>query len=83
MIGKKRIFLVILSLLLFFPLSSAWVWAQGGGEGGDSGGSGGGTTTRERTPSRERPVERPRPMYLSGLVLLDDGQVPAQQVRIE
>ena len=84
MIGKNRIFLAILLLLLFFPLSSAWVWAQeGGGGGGDSGSSGGGTTTRERTSTRQRPAERPRPMYLSGLVLLDDGQIPEGQVRIE
>ena len=84
MIGKKRIFFAILLLLPFISLFSAWGWAQGGGGGGDSGGGdSGGGTRGGRTPTRQRPVERPRPMYLSGQVLLDDGQVPGQQVQIE
>ena len=75
MIGKKHLFFALLLLLPFLYLFSAWGWAQGGGSGGGSSGSGG---------SRGQPSgERQRPMYLSGQVLLDDGQEPGQQIKIE
>ncbi len=83
MIEKKRIFFAILLLLPFFPLSSARMWAQRGG-GSDSGGgsSGGGATTSGQQSSGSR-ADRQRPMFLSGRVLLDDGQVPGTRTKVE
>ena len=79
MIGKKHFFFATLILLPFLYLFSAWGWAQQGGGGGGGGSSGGGSTTS----GGQRSAERQRPMYLSGQVLLDDGQEPGQQVKIE
>jgi len=87
MIGKKRIFLAILLLLPFFSLFSAWGWAQGGGGGGSGGAgsggstSGGGTTGGQRSSGSQ--ADRQRPMFLSGRVLLDDGQVPGTRTKVE
>ncbi|MCH7803269.1 MAG: tetratricopeptide repeat protein [Acidobacteria bacterium] len=90
MIEKKRIFFALLLLLLFFPLSSASVWAQsgGGGGGGSSGGgssgggnSGGSTTGGQQSSGTQ--AERQRPMFLSGRVLLDDGQPPGSRTKVE
>ncbi len=90
MAEKKRIFFALLLLLLFFPLSSASVWAQsGGGGGGGSGGGGssgggnsGGSTTGGQQSSGTQ-AERQRPMFLSGRVLLDDGQPPGSRTKVE
>jgi hypothetical protein len=92
MIGKKRIFIALLLLLPFSPLSLALVWAQGGGDsgggGGDSGGgggdssgnSGGSSTAGQTSPSR---ADRPRPMFLTGKVLLDNGKAPDSRTKVE
>jgi len=92
MIEKKRIFFALLLLLPIFPLSSASVWAQSGGGGGGSGGgssgggssggsSGGSTTSGQRSSGSQ--TDRQRPMFLSGRVLLDDGQPPGSRTKVE
>jgi len=88
MIGKKRIFFAILLLLPFLSLFSAWGWAQGGGGGGSGGGgsTGGGSTGGSSTGGQQSSgtqTDRQRPMFLSGRVLLDDGQVPGTRTKIE
>ncbi|MCH6568714.1 MAG: tetratricopeptide repeat protein [Acidobacteria bacterium] len=88
MIGKKRIFFALLLLLSFPPLSSASVWAQGGGDsggggssgGGSSGNTGGGSTAGQTSSSQ---ADRPRPMFLTGKVLLDNGEVPGSRTKVE
>ncbi len=89
MIGKKRIFFALLLLLSFSPLSSASVWAQGGGDsggggssgGGSSGSSGGSTSGGQRSSGTQ--TDRQRPMFLTGRVLLDDGEPPGTRTKVE
>ncbi len=87
MIGKKRIFFVLLLLLPLISLSSTWGLAQGGegggggGGGSDSGGSSGGGSTGGQGSSSQ--ADRPRPMFLTGKVLLDDGEEPGSRTKIE
>ena len=88
MTGKKQFLFAILLVLSFFSLSSAWVWAQAGGGGGSGGGSGAGgggqsgDSTRPAVQSGSQ-ADRQRLMYLSGRVLLDDGQEPGQRTQVE
>jgi len=88
MIGKRPIFFALLLFLPFLSLSSASVWAQsggGGGGGGDSGGSSGssgGSSTGGQQSSGSQ-ADRPRPMFLAGRVLLDDGQPPGPRTKVE
>lgn len=61
-------------------------WAQGGGEGGGGGGdssSGQGGGSSGSTQSGQRSQQRQRPLFLSGKVVLGDGQEPGEQVRVE
>ena len=90
MIGKRPIFFALLLFLPFLSLSSASVWAQsggggGGGSGGSSGGgssgSGGSSTGGQRSSGSQ--ADRPRPMFLAGRVLLDDGQPPGPRTKVE
>jgi cytochrome c-type biogenesis protein CcmH/NrfG len=88
MIEKKRIFFVLLLLLPLISLSSTWGLAQGGeggggggGGGSDSGGSSGGGSTGGQSSSSQ--ADRPRPMFLTGKVLLDDGEAPSSRTKIE
>jgi hypothetical protein len=91
MIGKKRIFFALLLLLPFFSLSSTSVWSQGGGDSGGGGGSsgggssgggdsGGGSTGGQSSSSQ---ADRQRPMFLTGKVLLDDGEPPGPRTKVE
>jgi len=89
MIGKKRIFFALLLLLPLISLSSTWGLAQGGeggggggggGGGSDSGGSSGGSRGGQSSSSQ---TDRQRPMFLTGKVLLDDGQEPGSRTKIE
>ena len=84
MIGKKQVLFAVLFLLSVFSLSPAWVWAQGG-DAGEGGGGGGGDQGQQQPqeqepqqPQRSRqPRQLPeRPIYLTGKVMLDDGQEP-------
>ncbi len=88
MIGKKQIFFTLLLLLSFFTLSSTSVWAQGGGDSGggggggsDSGGSSSGGSSAGQTNSSQ--ADRQRPMFLTGKVLLDNGEVPGPRTKVE
>ncbi len=89
MIGKKRIFLILLLLLPLISLSSTWGLAQGGegggggggGGGSDSGGSSGGGSTGGQSSSSQ--ADRQRPMFLTGKVLLDNGEAPGPRTRVE
>ena len=88
MIGKKRIFFVLLLLLPLISLSSTWGLAQGGeggggggGGGSDSGGSSGGGSTGGQSSSSQ--ADRPRPMFLTGKVLLDNGEAPGSRTKVE
>jgi len=88
MIGKKRIFFVLLLLLPLISLSSTWGLAQGGeggggggGGGSDSGGSSGGGSTGGQSSSSQ--ADRQRPMFLTGKVLLDNGEVPGPRTKVE
>jgi predicted TPR repeat methyltransferase len=91
MIGKKQLLFAILFLIAVFSLSPAWVRAQGGGgnEGGGSGSGGGGesggggTATTGGQQSTGSQQDRQRPMFLSGRVLLDDGQEPGSKTKVE
>jgi hypothetical protein len=89
MIEKKRIFFVLLLLLPLIFLSSSWGLAQGGEGGGGGGGgggsdsgrsSGGGSTSRQNSSPQ---ADRPRPMFLTGKVLLDDGEAPGSRTKVE
>ena len=88
MIGKKRILFVLLLLLPLITLSSTWGLAQGGeggggggGGGSDSGGSSGGGSTGGQSSSSQ--ADRQRPMFLTGKVLLDDGEPPGPRTKVE
>jgi len=62
-----------------------------GGNGGTTGGSTGGTTGRTTTPSPSTnapsntpaAVNTPRPIFLSGRVMMEDGTAPADPVTLE
>ena len=89
MIEKKRIFFVLLLLLPLISLSSTWGLAQGGegggggggGGGSDSGGSSGGGSTGGQSSSSQ--ADRQRPMFLTGTVLLDNGEAPGPRTKVE
>ena len=84
MIGKKRVFFTLLLLLPFLPLSSARVWAQDeGGEGSSGGGTSGGEGSGRLQSSGPPQSDRQRPMFLSGRVLLDDGQPPESGTTVD
>ncbi len=74
----KRVILV----LVFLGLLSGWGFGQGQDQGEDQGSSSGDRGSSQSQQRRQDPRIK-RPLFLSGKVVLDDGEPPAEPTQVE